>query len=69
MAPRPAQLLLAALVAALLAPGCLAAQARSGATLSSNPVRKVVSMLQAMERKVREQGEKEQEPCSCLVLL
>jgi len=61
MAPRPAQLLLAALVAALLAPGCLAAQARSGATLSSNPVRKVVSMLQAMERKVREQGEKEQE--------
>jgi len=53
-------MLLAALAAGC-APGCWAAQARSGTMLSSNPVRKVVSMLMAMERKVREQGEKEQE--------
>jgi chromosome segregation ATPase len=52
--------LLLALILAFLQRG-VAVKARASTTLVANPIRKVVNMLQAMERRVREQGEKEQE--------
>jgi len=46
-------------VLALLLCGAQAAQ--QGAGLNANPIRKVVNMLQAMEKKVQAEGEKEEE--------
>jgi len=47
------------LLALLLAPAALATQSQEGAKALANPIRKVVTMLQSMQAKVQEEGEKE----------
>merc|ERR1719281_1896060 len=44
---------------ALVASSALAVTARQGETLAANPIRKVVTMLQNMQKKVVAEGEKE----------
>lgn len=43
----------------LLVPAVLAAEKRESVTVLANPIRKVVTMLQSMQAKIQEEGEKE----------
>merc|ERR1712129_630245 len=45
--------------ALMLAPAALAVGSRESVTALANPIRKVVTMLQSMQAKVEEEGEKE----------
>jgi predicted nucleic acid-binding Zn-ribbon protein len=47
------------LLALMLAPAALAVESRESVTALANPIRKVVTMLQSMQAKVEEEGEKE----------
>jgi hypothetical protein len=47
------------LVILALVPGCALVEARNTATIAANPIRKVVTLLQKMEKDVTEEGEKE----------
>jgi len=46
-------------LALILMPAVLAMESRESATALANPIRKVVTMLQSMQAKVEEEGEKE----------
>merc|ERR1719343_394342 len=62
-APKAAAVILGLLAATACMTGvsAIAQQDRAVSAAAANPIRKVVTMLQAMQKKVMEEGEKEEE--------